>query len=615
MGDIESLNSRPLPLKQRTSSIDHRKDYSSSTLISLLQLLKVREFFVTVDNFCIWRRHLAWAMEEGGNLRAYMTARYASNMVFLSLLLGSELNVLFNSNEVATEMRSNMREENMSELSFWVGIQILISIFLCILSLFSTFTAWGMVNAISDENAHCVLRSSMGQYVAELPGRLVVASIYAFLTWVMLLLFILLPSGGKLPVLLAVLMFGMFVHVVIVFSSFGRLIMHTGAMGSRKIFETNFERGLLPHGLHAALLSKARAQLKANTSILRQYQRPPKPLKRMTSDNTMASEFLAERNEAMREHLPSKRRESSVRFTNDFLNSVHVRENSFKCMDRPPEKNGTVEVIMEHQTTPIQNNKRVKLLRPKLQTKERLSREGNHLTLPDEKFQGWLKGGEVSTKKSSRYWGDMNQTFMENLQQTNKLDPMHNYDLEASVIKANKHPHNTTQAMEGSSQHSIPSSSKRPPLLVSVAVRSESHSTYSTLGCDDSFDNDKQFHKAASHLPTQLKVEDTLDSEKKSHKAPRWRRQLEQEGIYYKKQSHEGSPLSSQLDGEDSCDEEKKSYSPLQCQCEQRGDNLFGYEQAEQKHLLTNDVLHGKVYASETNPENHWPKRSILRYN
>ena len=95
-------------------------------------------------------------------------------------------------------------------------------------------------------------------------------------------------------------------------------------------------------------------------------------------------------------------------------------------MDRPPENNGTVEVSMEDQTTPIQNNKILQLPHPKLQTKEFLSREENNLALPDEKFQVWLKGGEVSTKKSAGYRVDVNQTFMEIVQQKRKLDPMDN---------------------------------------------------------------------------------------------------------------------------------------------------------------------------------------------
>lgn len=136
----ERIQSKPLPLKQRTSSKDTRRDYTIQTWTSLLGLLKPREYFVTVDNFSIWRRHLAWAMENGGDLRRYMTQRYASNMVFMSLLLGAELNVLFNPSAVTTAMRTNLHDENWYSVDFFAGIMILVSVILTILSLISTFT-------------------------------------------------------------------------------------------------------------------------------------------------------------------------------------------------------------------------------------------------------------------------------------------------------------------------------------------------------------------------------------------------------------------------------------------------------------------------------------------
>lgn len=136
------VSSRPLPLKQRTSSIDTRRDYSWQTVISLIGLIKLREYFITVDNFSIWRRHLAWAMPDGDQLRSYMTQRFASSMVFMSLLLGAELNVLFNSAAVTTSMRRELFAESFWTIEFWAGIAILISVILTLLSLISTFTAW-----------------------------------------------------------------------------------------------------------------------------------------------------------------------------------------------------------------------------------------------------------------------------------------------------------------------------------------------------------------------------------------------------------------------------------------------------------------------------------------
>lgn len=309
-------SSRPLPLKQRTSSVDTRRDYSMQTVLSLIGLIKLREYFITVDNFSIWRRHLAWAFENGADLSAYMTQRFASSMVFMSLLLGAELNVLFNSAAVTTSMRRELFAENVFSIEFWAGITILVSVVLTILSLISTFTAWGMVSSIGQNNAHCILRSSIGQYAAELPGRFIVTAVYSFLLWVALFFFLLLPIGFW-SLLLLIVTIGLFIHVVITFSAFGRIIMHTGAMGTRRIFDEATEKRLLPHSLHSSLLEKAKAELARNTSIMRQYRR------KKTSDpeTSAASNGLDTPTPE-----PRKRADSSVRFADTLWSSVPQRE-------------------------------------------------------------------------------------------------------------------------------------------------------------------------------------------------------------------------------------------------------------------------------------------------
>lgn len=133
---------KPLPLKQRTSSIDQRRDFNTQTWISVIGLLKFREYVITVDHFSIWRRHLAWAMDSGKDLRDYMTQRYASSMVFMSLLLATELSVLFNSAEVTTHVRVALMKENFRDIHFWAGLFVILSAIFTLLSLISIFTAW-----------------------------------------------------------------------------------------------------------------------------------------------------------------------------------------------------------------------------------------------------------------------------------------------------------------------------------------------------------------------------------------------------------------------------------------------------------------------------------------
>jgi hypothetical protein len=278
---------KPLPLKQRTSSIDQRRDYTTQTWISVLSLVKLREYLITVDHFPIWRRHLAWAMDNGSDLRDYITQRYAASMVFMSLLLSTELGVLFNSAGVTTVMRQALQHQAHHTMPFWAGVAIIVSAIFTLLSLISTFTAWTMVSAISDVNAHCILRSSIGQYAAELPGRFIVGSIYSFLVWFCLFIFLLLPAGFY-SYLLVLFVMCLFVHTITAFSAFGRVIMHTGAMGSTRIFDKGYEASLQPHSLHANLLVKAKVNLGNKTSIIRQYQTKSQPIARLYSEDEMS---------------------------------------------------------------------------------------------------------------------------------------------------------------------------------------------------------------------------------------------------------------------------------------------------------------------------------------
>mmetsp|Transcript_10848 Transcript_10848/g.16678 ORF Transcript_10848/g.16678 Transcript_10848/m.16678 type:complete len:714 (+) Transcript_10848:79-2220(+) len=272
----ESGKEKPPSLKQRTSSVDTRSDFRGDTWLSLRDLVKIQELFCSVNNFPIWRRHLTWAMDDGKELKSYMTGRYSSSMIFLSLLLGAELNVMFNSSPITTQVRHSLSSEDLS-LSFWIGLAILGSTMLTLLSLITTFTAWSMVGAISDTNAHCILRSSIGQYVLELPQQFMVGSIYCFLIWLTLFFFKLMNSG-ILSCGLFIIVYTLLFHIITTFSAFGRLILHTTAMSKQRIFESNFERGMTPPALQEELHKRAKAELMNGTSIKRQYEKAVVPV-------------------------------------------------------------------------------------------------------------------------------------------------------------------------------------------------------------------------------------------------------------------------------------------------------------------------------------------------
>ena len=89
------------------------------------------------------------------------------------------------------------------------------------------------------------------------------------------------PHFWSIIVIAAILL--LFFHVMTVYSAFGRLIIHSGAMGDSPIFDPSFEAELLPRGLHTSLLFKALDELRKGTSVTRQYKYPSRPIGRVDS--------------------------------------------------------------------------------------------------------------------------------------------------------------------------------------------------------------------------------------------------------------------------------------------------------------------------------------------
>jgi hypothetical protein len=247
---------------------------------SLLGLLSPVEYFVTVDHSVLWQRHVSWAKPKGEDLRQYVTQRFSSNMVVCSLMMGAKLSVFFNSSVESTEMRRMLRADDYGNLKFWIGIIIALDCVVTLLALVATFTLWGMISSISDANTHALLRSSIGQYVICLPARFVVAALYLFMLWIML--FFIDFINGPIMILLTVVIMLLFFQVVIPISAFGRLIIHTGAMAKGRVLDEEFEKELLPSGLHASLLIRATDRRRRHTTDIQQYQK--KASKRFNSD-------------------------------------------------------------------------------------------------------------------------------------------------------------------------------------------------------------------------------------------------------------------------------------------------------------------------------------------
>lgn len=199
-----------------------------------------------------------------------MTQRFATNMVFMSLLLSSEVAVLFSPSTPADVMRERLKNEEYGTYDFWAGALLCISIFVTLSSLVATFTAWAIVSSLGDHNAHCVLRSSVGLYTAQLPSRLIVTALYLFLSWMVFFMFILLPKSWAIGV--TVCCVTLFVHVVSIYSSLGRLVIHTGAMGPVRVFPVEEEEAMPPFELFENLIKNAKTIKKQRMNITTHYK-------------------------------------------------------------------------------------------------------------------------------------------------------------------------------------------------------------------------------------------------------------------------------------------------------------------------------------------------------
>lgn len=103
-------------------------------------LCSLREFIVPVDQFAIWRQHRICSISDGKELKKHITQRYPSFLIFMSVLLSIELNVLFHS--AANPVREALQNEAYHTLDFWLGIGIIVNIVVSVLSLIAIPTSW-----------------------------------------------------------------------------------------------------------------------------------------------------------------------------------------------------------------------------------------------------------------------------------------------------------------------------------------------------------------------------------------------------------------------------------------------------------------------------------------
>jgi len=173
--------------------------------------------------------------------------------------------VLFSPSQPADTFREALKNESYGDGNFWAGIVLCISIGLTLSTLVANFTAWAIIGAVSPHNSHAILRSSVGFDAAQLPARLVILSIYCFVAWVMMFVWILVPSiWGHFIALFPVVLIA---YIVILYSSFGRLVIYSKAMQQKEIFKGEEDNSMAPRRLFEELLKRAEKEKDKQTPL------------------------------------------------------------------------------------------------------------------------------------------------------------------------------------------------------------------------------------------------------------------------------------------------------------------------------------------------------------
>lgn len=240
-----------------------------------------QEHLLSVDQFGLWREHLAWSKKSGAELRSLVIQRLSSNTVLLTLLTSSMIGTLFSPSKPLDAVRTELKNHDYASLEFWTGIFLCITVFTTITALYTNFTAWSIFSVISDENVHCFLRSTIGLYASQLPMRVVSMVIFFFLVTMDMFLFLLMPFPWATGI--TIIFWLLLIHLTSTYSALGRIIVGTGAMGSRKVFESSDADMMEPYELYVELLKRCGTSKGMEIPIKLQYHMT-ESLRRATRD-------------------------------------------------------------------------------------------------------------------------------------------------------------------------------------------------------------------------------------------------------------------------------------------------------------------------------------------
>jgi len=211
---------------------------------------------------------------NGQILKSCITQKYNSISVISSLILAGQIAVFFSPAPICETMRTTLKSPSFDEVQdrriYCWGFSLLVGIFLSLVTIFTTFSAWGMMAAVQDCNAHAVLRSSIGLYATQLPLIFFVLSFFNFMLWLCLFFEIIL--GQVVGIVSVTVLLLLHFHIIITYSIFGRVILHSNSMSTIAIFgDKKEEEKLKPHELFEKLLIMAKRN--RNIDVTVQYRR------------------------------------------------------------------------------------------------------------------------------------------------------------------------------------------------------------------------------------------------------------------------------------------------------------------------------------------------------
>lgn len=228
------------------------------------------DMFISVELSVLWRRHLVYGKRNGKELLSLFTSRYASLTTMTTLLIGTEVAILFSPADPSHVVRTALLEKDIYTIRFWAGFTLFINISISIAALFAILTAWSLNTVIGEKNAHILLRSALWLHISSLPAKLALTNIFLFVVTMSLFLFVIAAWEVALPVV--VVFFIGFLYLVSIYSAAGRILLYSGGIGEERIIQRDLEYELTPEELNQVLLAKAYLGKKANIHPREQYR-------------------------------------------------------------------------------------------------------------------------------------------------------------------------------------------------------------------------------------------------------------------------------------------------------------------------------------------------------